>query len=277
MLLVVLAWGSNFTAMRFALDELPPLLFVGLRFAILLPLIAFFPKPAGWGAILAIGLLINTGQFAFLFSAMKADVSAGLASLIIQSQAPMTIVLAALLFGERVRPVQAAGIALACAGLAFFGISGGGNVTGLGLSLVLCGALSWACGNLVLRRLPGVDMTALFIWASLVPPLPMLGFSVLIEGPAPFADIAALTAQGWIAVVYVALLSTVLGYSIWGTLLARHPAAAITPFALLIPVVGLSVAALVLGETVSRGEAAAAVVVLAGLALAVLGPRFARR
>jgi O-acetylserine/cysteine efflux transporter len=120
-------------------------------------------------------------------------------------------------------------------------------------------------------------MTALFIWASLVPPLPMLGFSVLIEGPAPFADIAALTAQGWIAVVYVALLSTVLGYSIWGTLLARHPAAAITPFALLIPVVGLSVAALVLGETVSRGEAAAAVVVLAGLALAVLGPRFARQ
>jgi threonine/homoserine efflux transporter RhtA len=71
--------------------------------------------------------------------------------------------------------------------------------------------------------------------------------------------------QGWLAVAYVAFISTVLGFSIWGALLSRHPAATITPFALLIPVVGLSVAALVLGETVTRGEAVAALVVLAGL------------
>jgi O-acetylserine/cysteine efflux transporter len=272
-LLVVIAWGSNFTAMKLALEEMPALLFVGLRFAILVPFLFLFPRPASWAAILAIGILINTGQFAFLFSAMEADVSAGLASLIIQSQAPLTILLAALVFGERVRPMQAAGIALACAGLAMFGIAGGGNVTTLGLLLVLTGALSWACGNLVLRRLPGVNMTALFIWASLVPPLPMLGLSYAIEGPAPFATIAAASAEAWLAVVYVAVASTVLGYSLWGTLLSRHPAAAITPFALLIPVVGISVAALVLGETVTRGEALAALVVLAGLALSILGQR----
>lgn len=276
MLLVVLAWGSNFTAMKFGLEEVPPLLFVGLRFAILVPLIALFPRPTGWPAILAVGLLINTGQFAFLFSAMEVDVSAGLASLIIQSQAPMTIALAALVFGERVRPMQAAGIALACAGLALFGIAGGGNVTTLGLLLVLTGALSWAFGNLVLRRLPGVNMTALFIWGSLVPPLPMLALSFALEGPAPFATIAAVSPGAWFAIVYVALASTVLGYSLWGTLLSRHPAAAITPFALLIPVVGISTAALVLGETVTRGEAVAALVVLAGLALAILGQRRGR-
>jgi O-acetylserine/cysteine efflux transporter len=103
---------------------------VGLRFAILIPLIACFPRPAGkLAAILAIGTFINTGQFAFLFSAMEADVTAGLASLILQSQAPITIILAALVFGERVRLLQGAGIALACGGLALFGIAGGGNVT----------------------------------------------------------------------------------------------------------------------------------------------------
>ncbi|MFW5881205.1 MAG: EamA family transporter, partial [Roseicyclus sp.] len=245
-LVVVLAWGSNFTAMKIALEELPPLLFAGLRFAILLPLIALMPRPAGWPAILAIGLFINTGQFAFLFSAMEADVTAGLASLILQSQAPITILLAALIYGERVGLLQALGIALACAGLGLFGFAGGGNVTLTGLGLVLCGALSWACGNLVLRRLEGVNTTALFIWASLVPPLPMLGASLVTEGAAPFATIAALSVEGWLAVAYVAFISTVLGFSIWGALLSRHPAAAITPFALLIPVVGLSVAALVL-------------------------------
>jgi O-acetylserine/cysteine efflux transporter len=238
-LLVVLAWGSNFSAMKIALEELPPLLFVGLRFAILIPLIACFPRPAGWLPIIAIGTFINSGQFAFLFSAMEADVTAGLASLILQSQAPITIVLAAVFFGERVRLLQGLGIALACTGLALFGVAGGGNVTPLGLTLVLIGALSWACGNLVLRRQTGVNMTALFIWASLVPPMPMLGLS-LAEGPAPFATIAAMSLQGWLAVAYVAFISTVLGFSIWGALLSRHPAAVITPFALLIPVVGLS-------------------------------------
>ncbi len=257
--------------MKIALEEVPPFLFVGLRFAILIPLMVFFPKPAGWLAILAIGTFINTGQFAFLFSAMEADVTAGLASLILQSQAPITIILAAIFFKERVRLLQGMGIALACVGLAVFGFAGGGNVTPYGLLLVLIGALSWSCGNLVLRNLTGVNMTALFIWASLVPPLPMLALSTAVEDPTPFATIAELSLRGWLAVAYVAFISTVLGFSLWGALLTRHPAATITPFALLIPVVGLSVAALVLGETVSGGEAIAALIVLAGLALSVLG------
>lgn len=277
-LLVVLAWGSNFTAMKLVLEELPPFLFVGLRFAILVPLIALFPRPASWGAILAVGLLVNMGQFGFLFSAMRADVTAGLASLILQSQAPLTILLAAVFFGERVSAVQIAGIVLACVGLAGFGIAGfgiagGGNVTLIGLTLVLCGALSWACGNLVFRRLPGVNMPALFIWASLVPPLPMLGLSLALEGPAPFATIAAMGPSGWGGVFYVAIISTIIGYSIWGTLLSRHPAAMVTPFALGIPIVGILTAGLVLGERVGRWEALSGAIILAGITLAVLGPR----
>lgn len=279
--LVILAWGSNFSAMKIALAELPPFLFVGLRFAILLPLVALFPRPAGWPAILAVGALINMGQFAFLFGAMAADASAGLASLLIQSQVPMTIVLAWAVYGERITRVQALGIALAVLGLAGFGLVSGsataGNITVLGLGLILCAALSWACGNLVLRRLPGVRMLPLFVWASLVPPLPMLALSVGLEGPTPLATLMALSQTGWAAVLYVAIASTVVGYSIWGTLMSRHAAAMVTPFALLIPLVGVGSAALVLGERITWPEAMAGAVVLAGLTLAVLGPRLSAR
>ncbi len=276
-LLVIVAWGSNFTAMKLALDALPPLLFVGLRFAILVPLIFLFKRPAPWLAILGVGALLNMGQFAFLFSAMRADASAGLASLLLQSQAPLTILLAALVYGERITWLQAAGIALACAGVAGFALIGGGNITLWGLALVLCGALSWASGNLILRRLPGVNMLALFIWASLIPPLPMLAMSLTLEGPTPLATIAAMDAAGWGAVLYVAIASTVIGYSIWGALLSRHPAAQVTPFALGIPVVGVLVAALVLGERITGAEAILGGVILCGIALAVLAPRLQRR
>jgi O-acetylserine/cysteine efflux transporter len=258
--------------MKIALEELPPLLFVGLRFAILIPLIAFFPRPAGWLPILAIGTFINSGQFAFLFSAMEADVTAGLASLILQSQAPITIILAAVFFGERVRLMQGLGIALACTGLALFGVAGGGNVTPIGLTLVLIGALSWSCGNLVLRRQTGVNMTALFIWASLVPPLPMLGLSMAGRGSCPLrhhrGDVAAGLARGGLRGLHLhraGLLD-----------LGRAPVAAPGrgDHALRAPDPGRGpqrTAALVLGETVTRGEAIAALVVLAGLALSVLG------
>ncbi|WP_339983172.1 EamA family transporter [Gymnodinialimonas ulvae] len=270
---VILVWGTNFTAMKLALDALPPLLFVGLRFAILVPLIFLFKRPASWFAILGVGALLNMGQFAFLFSAMRADASAGLASLLLQSQAPLTILLAALVYGERVTWLQATGIALACAGVAGFALIGGGSITLWGLTLVLCGALSWACGNLILRRLPGVNMLALFVWASLIPPLPMLAMSAAFEGPAPFATIAAMDTSGWGAVLYVAIASTIVGYSIWGALLSRHPAAQVTPFALGIPVVGISTAALILGERITGLEAIAGLVILCGIALAVLAPR----
>ena len=266
--LVVLAWGSNFTAMKLALEELPPLLFVGLRFAILLPLLVVLKRPAlAWWKILAVGALINMGQFAFLFSALRADATAGLGSLLIQMQAPLTILLAFLVFGERLRAGQVAGLAVALLGVGVFALSAGGNVTLAGLGLIFLAALSWALGNLVLRRVGAVNMLALFIWASLVPPVPMLALSMALEDPAPFALLAGLSPRGWLSVAYVAFASTVLGYSLWGLLLSRHPAAAVTPFALLIPVVGLTVSGLVLGERPGAMDWLGGAVILAGLAL----------
>ncbi len=276
-MIVVVAWGSNFTAMKLALEELPPFLFVGLRFLILLPLLVVLPRPPiPWWKIIAVGALINMGQFAFLFAAMRADATAGLASLLLQSQAPMTILLSALVLGERVRGVQLLGIGLAVAGLAIFGLGAGGNLTRLGLGLILCGALCWAGGNMVLKGLPGVAMLPLFIWASLVPPIPMAALSLAVETPDPIGTIAALSLQGWASVIYVALISTVLGYSLWGALLARHKAADVTPFALLIPVVGIATSAAILGERLTAIEILGALVIMAGLALSVLGPRLQR-
>jgi len=266
--LVVLAWGSNFTAMKLALQEVPPFLFVGLRFAVLLPLLAVLKRPAvPWWKIVAVGALINMGQFAFLFAALAADATAGMASLLIQMQVPLTILMSVLIFGERLLPMQVAGLLVAMAGLGVFALSAGGNVTLTGLGLILMGALCWALGNLVLRRMGPVNTLALFVWASLVPPLPMLALSMMVETPTPFATLAAMTLPGWGAVLYVALASTALGYTLWGALLARHPASTVTPFALLIPVVGVAVSGLILGERPGPSDWVGGAVILAGLAM----------
>lgn len=267
-LLVVFVWGVNFTAIRWGLDEMPPLLFVALRYAILVPLMLIVPRPrVGCAAILGVGLFINTGQFALLFSAMQSGLSAGLASLLIQSQAPLTILLSALLFSERVSTPQIVGVGVAVSGLAVFALSVGGNATPLGLGLVLLGALCWSAGNLVIKRAGRVNMLSLFVWASLVPPLPLLGLSLAVEGVDPVATILSLSPLAWGALAFNALGATALGFSLWGALLARHPAAVITPFALLIPVFGMGTAALLLGERLTGAEMLGGMVVLSGLAL----------
>jgi O-acetylserine/cysteine efflux transporter len=275
-LVVIVSWGVNFTAMRFALDEIPPFLLVGLRFALLIPLIAVFPRPAPWRVIIAIGAFLSIGQFGFLFRAMDADITAGLASLLMQSQAPITVCLAFLVYGEKINPLQMAGIGLSTLGLGVFAFASGENVTPLGVFLVLCGALSWACGNMVLRKMRQVNMVALFAWSSIVAPVPMLVASIIWEGPAPLATIAAISAPTWASLVYLALISTLLGFSLWGALLARHPAAQVTPYALLIPVVGIGVASLVLGETIAPLEGIAAGIIFAGLILSAFGARSSR-
>ncbi len=277
-LIVVLAWGTNFSAMKIALEELPPFLFVSLRFAILLPLLVILPRPQiGWRKILCVGLFINMGQFGFLFAAMRADASAGLSSLLIQTQAPLTILFSALFLGERVLTGQIIGMCIAVAGILLIASSTGGSVTALGVGLILCAALSWAIGNMILKGLGGQPMLPIFIWASLIPPLPMLALSLGVESGDAWQTIAALSAQGWAAVTFVAYVSTAIGYSLWGTLMSRHAAATVTPYALLIPVCGITAAALILGEWPGQAEWIGVAIILSGLAMTQITPLLDRR
>jgi O-acetylserine/cysteine efflux transporter len=272
---VVAVWGTNFVVIKIALEHLPPLLLAALRYAFaFLPAALFLRKPpVGWGRLGAYGVLIGVGQFGLLFMAMRSEISPGLASLVIQTQVFFTIGLAMLLNGERPQVHQGVGLALAAGGIAVIAANTGGHVTVLGLGLVLLAAFSWACGNLVAQRGPRVDMLAWVVWASLaaVPPLVLLSW--VFEGlPAIRAGLAAADAMTWAAVVWQAVGNTLFGYAAWGWLLARYPAAVISPLALGVPVFGLASSALVLGEAVQGWKLLAAALVMAGLSVSLLWP-----
>ncbi len=279
-LAVVAVWGTNFVVIKVALATLPPLLFATLRFALaFLPAALFVRRPAvGWKPLAAYGVLIGAGQFGVLYLAMKADISPGLASLVVQTQVFFTIGLAIALDGERVRAVQWLALALAAGGIAIIATHTDGTTTPLGVAMVLFAALSWAAGNHVARRAGRIDMLAFVVWSSVfaLPPLALL--SAVVEGPAAIG--AALAAAGpgtWAAVLWQSVGNTLFGYAAWAWLLARHPAAAVSPLALGVPVFGMAASALALGEPLPAWKLGAAALVLGGLALNVFGPRLARR
>jgi O-acetylserine/cysteine efflux transporter len=274
-LAVVAVWGTNFVVIKFALAHLPPLTLAALRFAsVVFPAIFFFRRPrVSWRNLAAYGLFIGAGQFGLLFLAMKGHISPGLASLVVQMQVFFTIGLSMRLTGEQVRPYQIAALGLAGVGIAVILTHTTGDATPLGVALVLGAAASWAGGNTVSRAAGPVNMLAYVVWSSLFAVPPLLVLALVVEGwPAMRDGIAAADAATWLAVAWQAVGNSLFGYAAWGWLLSRHPAATITPMALLIPVFGMGASALALGEGLPAWKLVAAGLVMSGLAVNLCWP-----
>ncbi|HUJ37837.1 MAG TPA: EamA family transporter [Hyphomicrobium sp.] len=277
-LAVMAVWGTNFVVIRLGLDHLPPLLFASLRFTLaVLPAVFFLPRAqVPWRKLPAYGLPIGAGQFGLMFIAMSRYITPGLASLVIQLQAFLTIGLAAYLTGERVQRFQVVALMLAAAGISVILVHTDASTTPLGLTLVLFAALCWAGGNVVVRSTPKVNMLAYVVWASLFSAPPLYALSFAFEGwPAIRDGIVNADLATWATVLYQTAANTLFGYAAWGWLLSRYPAATIAPMSLLVPVFGMGASALWLREPLQGWKLVAATLVMTGLCLNVLWPRFA--
>ncbi len=275
-LLIVSIWGSNFVAVKLALHDLPPLLLCTLRFVFVsIPAVFFLRRPAvPVRQLLTYGFSMFGFQFGFLFLGMKLGVSAGLASLVLQFQVFVTLALAAVVLKERISFAQIAGALIAGAGFVVVGLHTGGEVSVAGLMCVLLAAVSWGFANFSSKRLGKVNPLALVVWGSLVVPVPMAVASLVFEGPDVIVhSLTHLGGTAILSVAYIVYLSTLVAYSLWSWLLARHPATTVTPFALLVPVFGMLSSAVLLGESLPAWKLAAAALVIAGLSLNVFGPK----
>jgi drug/metabolite transporter (DMT)-like permease len=276
---VALLWGANFLAIHVGLEHFPPLFLAALRFAVIaVPAVLFVPRPRvplRW--LVGYGLGFGTVQFLFLFVAMDIGMPTGLSSLVLQASAPFTVLLGAVLLRERVTARQAIGIALAVLGLAAIAVARAQTAALLPVVLTLLGALGWAFGNLASRLAAPPNPLHLTLWMAVVPPIPLLVASWVVEGPAAGWDAlrAAVTpagVPGLLALAYIAVLATVLGSGIWTALMRRHPAGVVAPYSLLVPVVGMGLAALLLGERPSVVELLAGAVIVGGVLLGTPRP-----
>jgi len=270
-------WGATFIFTDLALRETPPLLFAALRFVAASLFVFAIPRPpVGWRALIGCGLLLGVGQYGFLFVSMVNGITPGLASLLVHFQAFLTIAIAAVLFRERPTVRQIVGVALAISGLLLLVLGVGGAISPMGLVLVLSAALCGAFGNNLLKALGPVSMVGVATWMSLAAPVPLFVLSALFEGPLTLGTVATSIASGptFIAVVYSAILATVVAFAIWGHLFARYAAAQVAPFLLLVPVFGIGLSAVFIGETMTAGRAAGCALIFMGLLVVLVPPGF---
>ncbi|AKR57524.1 acetylserine transporter [Devosia sp. H5989] len=279
-LFVVVIWGLNFVAIKWGVEEMPPLLLTALRYlAAAFPAVLLVKPPkVALPVLLVYGLAVGVLQFGLLFSAVHLGMPAGLSSLVMQVQAFFTIALAVLFLGERPGVPQLAGAVIAFAGIGVIALERLEGAALVPLLMTVGAAFFWGVSNIATKKAGKVDMFAFVVWGSLVPPLPLLALSLFLEGPdAMMAGLTHMSLRTVGSIAFLGYCATLMGYGLWSYLLGRYPASVVAPFSLLVPIVGMASAVAILGEPLSLIEVVGSGLVFAGLLLNVFGPRMLRR
>jgi len=283
-LIVVTLWGMNFIAIKLGVSHVPPLFLVALRFLLVaIPAVFFLPRPQiPWKGLIALSMTLYVGQFGLLFLGIKLGMPTGLASLVQQSQAFFTLLVAVVFLGEKFRWNHIAGLLIAATGIVLIASRQNTGMTLIGFGLVLTASASWGVGNVIMRQVtlgvPPFSMLSLVVWSGLVSFFPMIILSFLIEGPASWVN--ALRQANWVSafsLMYLAYCASLVGYGLWGKLMARYPASTVSPFALLVPILAMVSGVVFLGETFTLHQLAGSLLVMTGLVIHVLGGRISWR
>jgi len=273
--LVAVIWGLAFVASRLALDELPPTLMTTLRFAIAAVPCLFVPRPkVSWPTLISISFTLFLGQFLAQAYGIAHGVPVGLSSVIVQSQALFTIGFAAIVFGELPTRTQTIGIVIAVAGLLMIcGTVGYDFSVGAFAVLMIC-PISFAIGNLLLRRAQGVRMFDLFAWLCLAAAVPLFALTLVDDGVLPtWQALSHMSLTGLLCMLGLGGVSTSIAYWLWGRLLRDYTAAQVVPFALLVPFVGAAASSVAFGETFGPLRLAGMTTVVGGIAVMLLSKR----
>lgn len=290
LLAVAVVWGVNFAVIKTGLRSVPPLFLVFLRYLfVVFPLFFFVKRPAvSWRAMAAYGLSIGVGQFSFLFYSIRIGMPAGLASVVMQSQAIFTLVLSAMFMRERIGGPQLSGMGLAIVGLGLIGGFWGAEAAAVPPAAFLTSLLAaffWSCANIIVKRASNesvrngtpLNMMEMLVWSSVFVPLPMLCISLLGDGPAAILrSLTQIDSAAVFSVLYLVILSTLFAYYVWNRMIGVYSAGKVAPFSLLVPVTGLLSATLIHGERVTASQWAGIAAVLAGLAVFQFGERLLR-
>lgn len=266
-ILVAAVWGFNFIAVKSGLNEMPPYLYGAGRFAIAALPALFVAKPrTSWAMIIGIGLTLGVFKFTLMFMGIHYGMSAGLASLVLQSQAFFTLLFSYLIFKSQIRPNQIIGMTIAAVGMILIAVDTQDQSSTLGFILILSAAVAWGIANILYRMVGDVDMFALTAWSSVIPPIPMFMVSVYSEGwDVVITSIQTMTSMGWLCLAYTACVSSWIGATLWAVLIKSYPPHKVAPFSLLVPVFGITFASLILGERFTQMNMIASGLIFAGL------------
>jgi drug/metabolite transporter (DMT)-like permease len=280
LLAVYVIWSSTYLAIHVVVAELPPLLSASLRFAsagLVMLLIARrrgapWPPARAWLRVLPIGALLFVGGNGFVSIAQQSVTSGGAA--VVCAMMPLWVGVLGALAGER--PTRREWLALL---LGFVGVTvlmGGPSLAGapLHVLVLIASPICWATGSVLTRRLPGSIGRDPFM----LPAMQMLtGGAVLaaLGGALGERIPTGASATAWLAVGYLAVFGSIVGFTAYNWLLRNARPAIATSYAYVNPILAVLIGAAVSGEPIGATTVIANALIVVAVVLALRRPRVA--
>lgn len=267
---VMIIWGYNFVIAKYGLAEMPPLLFVALRFALVaVLLVPFVRMPRGrWRDVLILAVLLGLIHFSLMFTGMK-HVDAAVAAIVIQIQVPASALLAMIFFRDRIGWRRALGMAVAIGGVAILAGEPRHGSALWAIGLIVLAAIVWAGANIQMKRMADLDPSTINGWMSLFAAPMLFAVSLVIED-GQWQAVTQASWRAWVAVAFQSVVVMILSYAVWYRLLRTYSVNQTMPCTLLVPVFGVLSGVLFLDEPASWNLLLGGIATLVGVGIIIL-------
>jgi O-acetylserine/cysteine efflux transporter len=267
-ILVAFIWGSNFTAVKLSLIEIPGFLAIALRFIVTaIILFPFVSKPKNnFREIYFASITFGVFYLGLLYCGMAMGLSTSLSIIITQLYVPISLIIAHIVFKEAFSFRISIGVLVAFCGM--FVVVGTPQITGnfAAAVMMLFAAFFCAIYNIQSKKLKAIPALSLVYYANIISAPHVLLISYLVEGN-PFELLQGTSYMLWVSLAYSALVAGIAGVGFWIYLLQKYPVYQVAPFNLLIPFFGIGVSIFILGEIPSWHVFLGGVVTLLGIAI----------
>lgn len=276
-LFITFIWGVNFSVIKLGLIDLDPFILSGMRFLLCaLPLVFFIKRPkVHIKYLISYGLLFGVGLWGIVSLGIYFGISAGMASLVLQMSAFLTVILGAVILNETIDLSKKIAFAIALFGLVLIISVTDGSVTTLGLILVLIAAVSLSLTNIIVKKAQTKNLFSFMVWSSLFSPIPLFVLAYLTNGEIVFTNFFEnLTNTAIFSILFQVYPTTLLGYWIWNTLIHKYPVSSVAPLSLLIPIFGIAGSYFIFDEKIGLIKIVASFLIIFALAINTFGKRF---
>ncbi|KHN52956.1 DMT family transporter [Pectobacterium fontis] len=270
-ILVVAIWAFNVVAIKLGVTELPPLFMTLLRFVVVAVVVVPFARISReqFKTLMILAFTFGFMHFSLLFVGTHYT-DAGTAAIVVQLGTPFAMIMAAVVLKEKLSVVQAIGIAIALSGV-FFLAGSPSSASILAMALLLTSAVGWALTNIIVKCSAPIHPLTMAGWLSFLA-IPLVALASSIYETGQFAAIENASWRGWFGVLYSAIASSIIAYSLWYWLLKKYPVNKIMPYSLLSPVFAIFFGALFLGDSLNIWKISGATLIIGGTFLALVNP-----
>ena len=265
-LIVPITWGLGFTLAKVGMEQFPPLLIMSIRFGIAGLVLVWFTRPP-WGhmrEIFLVALIGSTIQYGLTYNGLK-GIDASTAAILVQLEGPILALMGAILLKEKLGLMRILGMVLAFIGV--FIIAGEPRLEGHMNSVILliAGSTVWAVAQIMISKLKDLSGITILAWVAIMATPQMLLGSFIIED-GQWQAISTASLIDWSIIFYLALIMTVVGYSVWYHLLSRVDVSKVSPFLMLLPITSIIAGMILLNEKLTLPMIIGGLLIMTGVA-----------